>query len=79
MPFALYPSSLVMRMRIFMVLIFLQRYEDAFIELDRIIKLCNEFYLGVMPSSFIYESICDDLVKIIKEYKLSVSSKCSSK
>ena len=60
-------------------LIFLQRYEDAFIELDRIMNLCNEFYLGVMPSSFIYESICDDLVKIIRKYKLNILpvAKCS--
>ena len=51
-------------------LIFNQSYEDAFIELSRLKKLCNEFYLGIMPSSFLYETNCDDLKKIIMEQKL---------
>ena len=52
-------------------LIFNQSYEDAFIELSRLKKLSTEFYLGVMPSSFLYETICDDLKRIIVEHKLT--------
>ena len=51
-------------------LVFNQRFEDAFIELDRLKSLCGEFFLGVMPSSFLYETNCDDLKKIIVEQKL---------
>ena len=52
-------------------LIFNQNYEDAFIELARLKKLCEEFYLGVMPSSFLYETNCDDLKKIIAEQNIT--------
>ena len=60
-------------------LIFKQKYEDAFIELSRLRGLCSEFYLGVMPSSFLYESNYDDLMKIINEQKLPILpiAKCS--
>ena len=51
-------------------LVLKQQYEDAFIELNRIRNLCEEFYLGVMPSSFIYESIYDDLLNFISKYNL---------
>ena len=47
-------------------LVFKQQYEEAFIELDRVKSLCYEFYFGVMPSSFLYESTYEDLKKIIK-------------
>ena len=53
-------------------LILKEQYEDASIELKRLQSLCNEFYLGIMPSSFIYESIYEDLLKVIKEYNLTV-------
>ena len=63
----------------FEFLIFKQQFEDALIELSRIINLSNDFYLGLMPSSFLYESICDDLNNIIKEHNLKILpvAKCS--
>ena len=56
----------------FEYLIFKQEYENALSELSRIESLCKEFYLGVMPSSFLYDAIYDDLMKIIKEQNLTI-------
>ena len=63
----------------FELLIFKEQYEDALIELSRTMNLCKDFYLGIMPSSFLYESICEDLDNIIKEHNLKVLpvAKCS--
>ena len=55
----------------FEFLIFKQDYQEALNELNRIKGLCKEFYLGVMPSSFLYESIQDDLHQIISKEKLT--------
>ena len=63
----------------FELLIFREQYEDALIELSRVKNLCKNFYLGIMPSSFLYESIAEDLDNIIKEHNLKVLpvAKCS--
>ena len=52
--------------------IFKEDFHSAKVELSRIKDLCKEFYLGVMPSSFLYDVIYEDLYKIIKEEKLTV-------
>lgn len=52
--------------------IFQQEFDSALIELNRLRGLCDEFYLGVMPSSFLYETIFEDLNKIIKQQKLTI-------
>jgi DNA polymerase-3 subunit alpha len=53
-------------------LIYLEKYQDAIEELKRLQRLTNEFYLGVMPSSFLYDTICQDLLKICNEYRLTM-------
>lgn len=60
-------------------LIFCQDYEGAKTELNRLKGLVDEFYLGVMPSSFLYDSIYQDLFSFVDENKLIMLpiSKCS--
>lgn len=51
-------------------LIYSQNYDAATTELLRIKDLTNEFYLGVMPSSFLYDTIYQDLFKYKYKYNL---------
>ena len=52
--------------------IFKEDFHSAKIELARVRGLCKEFYLGIMPSSFLYEAIYDELMNIIKEENLTI-------
>jgi DNA polymerase-3 subunit alpha len=51
-------------------LIYCQEYSNALAELKRLQGLTKEFYLGVMPSSFLYETIYQDLFKLQTKYNL---------
>ena len=51
-------------------LVYQESYKEAVEELNRLKALTNEFYLGVMPSSFLYETIYQDLFKIAQKYNL---------
>ena len=53
-------------------LIYLQQYNDAVSELKRLESLTSEFYLGVMPSSFLYETIYQDLFRLKDKFKLTM-------
>ena len=58
--------------------IFKEDFVNADLEVKRYQNLCNEIYIGVMPSSFMYETICDDLKDIVSKnnYKVLPVSKC---
>ena len=51
-------------------LIYCQEYSGAVNELKRLQGLTKEFYLGVMPSSFLYATIYQDLFKLKTKYNL---------
>ena len=51
-------------------LIYCQEYNEAVSELQRLQSLTSNFYLGVMPSSFLYETIYQDLFKLSEKYHL---------
>ena len=59
--------------------LFEEKYSLANDELKRLQGFCSEFYLGVMPSSFIHDTIYQDLNVIIEKNNLKILpvSKCS--
>lgn len=53
-------------------LIYCQEYDNAVSELKRLQSLTKDFYLGVMPSSFLYETIYQDVFRLASKYQLTI-------
>jgi DNA polymerase-3 subunit alpha len=52
--------------------IFKQEAESVDVELKRLKALCDDIYIGVMPSSFLYETICEEVLELSKKQKIKL-------
>lgn len=51
-------------------LIYEKRYDEAEEELERLLQLTKHFYIGIMPGSFLFDTICDEEMAIVEQYDL---------